>query len=100
MSMVRVEEKLRCPPTGRPQGRLPEGSSPSALQAMEVLKSGRALGLSFRFLISTANSYSNLIPEISCPLNVEGKRAWEAASPWRELGCVGRVQRCCLLWLC
>lgn len=39
MSMVRVEEKLRCPPTGRPQGRLPEGSSPLALQAMEVVKS-------------------------------------------------------------
>lgn len=64
MSMVKVEEKLRCPPTGRPQGRLPDGRSPSALQAMEVVKSGRALGLSFRFLISIANSYSNLITEI------------------------------------
>lgn len=35
ISMVRVEKKLRCPPTGRPWGRLPEGGSPGTLQDME-----------------------------------------------------------------
>lgn len=101
MSMVRVEEKLRCPPTGRPQGRLPEGSSsPSALQAvvMEVGKSDRGLGLSFRFLISTANPYSNLIPEIKLLSSKRGREMGmrEAACPWREAGYVGRIQQFCL----
>lgn len=67
---------------------------------MEVVKGGRGLGLSFRFLISTANSYSNLLPEIKPLPSDRGREMgmWEAASSLRALGYVRRVQQCRLLW--
>lgn len=65
MSMVRVEEKLRCPPTGRPQGRLPEGSGPLALQAMEVVKSVTEDWL-FDFRFPQVKSVTKGWPSTSC----------------------------------